>query len=379
MNTRLVMVITTLMLLICEGVSAKEVADTVSVNARIINNDTISNRKEEIKELKEVVIEGERRIAITDGVAFLPDKRAKQLAVDAISLISHMNLNELMYDASTNKILPLSGEEIAYYIDGMKASDRDLKALNTRDVLRVEYLQQPSDIRYGGNSEVVNFVLRHYTAGGVTKVGADQKLAGWAGDYYVSQRLEYKRMTYDVFFGGGYQNSKTTGTEVTRLYRAIDYNGIGYDEVLNNQVFVNSTRKTRNLGSEFKATYKNKKVTNQTKLSWEWNGGPGSISGVETNYIPQIITSSFYESRNRGLSVNPSFSNTTYIDLPKKQQLSLYFSTQYGHFNSRSFYALEDMPEILNSSISDQYSYFISLEYSKQIKKHNLSFASSTC
>lgn len=143
---------------------------------------TIRKNKREIT-LKEVVVEADKRKDIPGGVAFYPDKQDKKFAVDAMTLLEGMALTELPYDVRKRSVTDAAGNAVNYYIDGQPASSKELKAMNPKDVDRIEFFPISTASNFDGKNNVVNFVMKKYITGGFTKLDLRQGLDGKRGIY----------------------------------------------------------------------------------------------------------------------------------------------------------------------------------------------------
>lgn len=189
-----------------------------------------NSRQSKVKDLKEVVVTSETRKVIPEGFAYLPTRQEKKFAYDAISLLESMDIPELDYNPANKKITTTTGENVAYYIDGKKASAQDLKGLLPKNVMRVEYLQSPSDAIFGGKQNVVNFIMKQYEYGGYTKADARQQLHSAEGNYQLFSKFQYKKLTYDAYMAGGFTNDNSLESYRLRELRGIVYNGMEYDQ-----------------------------------------------------------------------------------------------------------------------------------------------------
>lgn len=174
--------------------------------------------------LNEVVVESASRKKIPNGIAFFPSKREKNLATDATNLIEMMALTELPYDYRNNAVTTANGAPVVYFIDGQEATMKDLKALNPKDVDRIEYFPMPVSGDFIGKKNVVNYVMKKYLSGGFTRIYAQQHLDGSFGDYALSSRLVYKKVTFDGYFDGSYTNTNRSGSLTTNTYKDFTYN-----------------------------------------------------------------------------------------------------------------------------------------------------------
>lgn len=111
------------------------------------------------------------------------------------------------------------GRSVAIFIDYVRASDEELKGLRTGDVQKVEFSYAPSDPRFMGELNVVNFILHQYTYGGYTKLMADESFfTGLSSDVSVYSKFKYKRMTYDLYAESRNTDNRHTGSSGTSSY-----------------------------------------------------------------------------------------------------------------------------------------------------------------
>lgn len=95
-------------------------------------------------------------------------KRQKNIAQDATSLLERMYIPLLVYPgASGGPIKGRDGGAISIFINGVQANDIDLRTFWPKQCIRVEYFENPSDPRFSGHRNVVNFIMPVYEWGGI--------------------------------------------------------------------------------------------------------------------------------------------------------------------------------------------------------------------
>ncbi len=149
------------------------------------------------RQLQEIVVEGRMQRNIEGGVEYIPDKKSKKFAMDAISLLSIMMIPQLNVTPD-NTVKSASGENVKIFIDYIEATETDTRGLRPEDVLRVEVLDYPEDPRFKQSEHVVNFIMRKYEWGGYTKLMAsgrllfDEKI--WGALY---QKFSYRNWMFE--------------------------------------------------------------------------------------------------------------------------------------------------------------------------------------
>lgn len=341
---------------------AKLPADTVA---------TVDAAPEKEEQLHEVVVEAATRKDIKQGVAFFPTKREKEFATDGVNLIQMMALTELPYDYRKNMVTDAGGGSVNYFIDGREATQKELRAMNPADVVRVEYFPMPTSGKYHGKRNVVNYVMKKYDRGGFTRLKGVEYLDGRYGDYSLSSRFAYKEMAYDVFFDGNYVNRVNTGSVTDNNFKGIAYQGNFYDSL--HETVDNSRNKTKrnDLGAYFKAQWTHRSLILSAMAGWNWQQQPEAVNTSATTYTPPAIESAYAETAGTGLSINPYAKINMSLDLPRGQSLSVILSGSYQAEKSSSLYAPQNLSPIFNATKDRSWSGIGQVSWSKQINDKN--------
>ena len=100
-------------------------------------------------ELGEVVVESQAVIQKVDRQILLPSKEQMQASSDGVSLLQNLQIPRIVISPIDNSVKTLSDESVQLRINGIEASTSDVKAINPKDIIRVEYHDQPG-VRYNG-------------------------------------------------------------------------------------------------------------------------------------------------------------------------------------------------------------------------------------
>ncbi|MBD5204298.1 MAG: hypothetical protein HDS82_05430 [Bacteroidales bacterium] len=198
-------------------------------------------------ELPEIVVKSDDIIATQDGLSFTPNKKVKNSASTGYALLNMMNIPIINIDYSTGAITTLAGTPVNVFIDYKPAEVQDIVAIAPSDVIRIEYNEHPSDVRFLGQRNVLNFVIHKYTYGGYTKINAQGRLLNTnMFDSYLKSRFTYKKTTHDIYIGYKYNNCNHGGDNLLEQYN-IDNNPF----VVNQKV-----ESFKRIQSEYALTYK---------------------------------------------------------------------------------------------------------------------------
>lgn len=148
--------------------------------------------------LPETTVEADSYMRTAKKSVFIPDKRQKNSAVDAMALLDRMNIPQLIKSPSGG-FKASNGGDITYFINGIPAEGEDLSGMNLSDVRKVEYLDFPSESNFLGAHHVINFIVRKYEYGGYTRLAINHS---YIDGNELGERLFSKwsqgRMTFDV-------------------------------------------------------------------------------------------------------------------------------------------------------------------------------------
>lgn len=207
--TRIYTVLTTLVLLSL-NLSAQE-TDSVKYNT-----------------LQEVVVESEHSWIEGNKAIFIPTKKEKNLSKDPTTLVESMHIPTVI--VAGGQVQSYNGKPVTFFINGVKADEIDMTAFLTKDVKRVEYIENPSDPTYETVPVAINLVVTQYEVGGITKLDLNQILPN-RGMYRAASKLVYKSMTYGMLLNGGYSRNHDSYSRGEDTYSDITYNGTKYDEI----------------------------------------------------------------------------------------------------------------------------------------------------
>ena len=307
-------------------------------------SDTITS-----KELNEIVVEAQNQRASATSTTYIPASRQKNVATDAISLLSQMAIPQLSVDLMSQSVKTISGQSVAIYIDYVAATAQDLSGMRTTDVKKVEYLLNPTDPRFRGAQYVVNFIMQKYEWGGYTKLNADQWLGVKRSEADVYSKFVYKRMTFDLFANEIYLTDRHSGTESTEIFHFTDLYGQGPQTV--ERTSLPASRRYRNNSNDvtFRALYNTDKLQVTNQLSFANSSVPRNEAESSLIYSDDFMPSSTARTiaSNRSWSLN--YNHETYVSLSEKVGLDVEANYSYNHNTTNSDYTDNDFSIVNNA------------------------------
>ena len=190
--------------------------DTVELQDEVLRHDVILHS---LRNLDEVTVRASRFVRSGDKLIVTPSSNQIKHSTDAYGLLDILMIPGIKID---NNGVRAFGEVVTIYIDGVKASELDLKNLRPKEILKVEFMTAPSG-RYLGDITALNFVLHKVASGGFVYGDAMQRIAYLNGNYNVTGKVYRGNSHFSIF--GGYEDIKVTDNYSYSCERFL-FNGI---------------------------------------------------------------------------------------------------------------------------------------------------------
>ena len=278
-------------------------------------------------ELGEVVVESQAVIQKVDRQILLPSKEQIQASSDGVSLLQNLQIPRIVISPIDNSVKTLSDESVQLRINGVEASTADVKAINPKDIIRIEYHDQPG-MRYNGAAAVVDYIVKHRDTGGsLMLAGTNGLTLPGIGNYYLAGK---------VHFGKSSIQAVTT-------YAPYDI----YWTRTNNETYHFSTGKIENNEVGEPTRYKTYAVN--VSLNYNWTNGDKNMLNIRlrdnmayTPYGPSDRDSRLFQptdsfeihDHENSSSQSPSLDIYYQHNLPHKQHL--YFDVVGTYINTHS-------------------------------------------
>ena len=149
-------------------------------------------------ELGEVVVEGDAVIQKVDRQILLPNKEQLGASSDGMSLLQNLQIPRIVVNPADNTVKTLANQDVQLRINGIEASNSEVMAINPKDVIRIEYHDQPG-VRYNGAAAVINYIIKHRDTGGNLMLNASNgvTMTGW-GEYHLSGKVNCGKSSFSL-------------------------------------------------------------------------------------------------------------------------------------------------------------------------------------
>ena len=278
-------------------------------------------------ELGEVVVESQAVIQKVDRQILLPSKEQMQASSDGVSLLQNLQIPRIVISPIDNSVKTLSDESVQLRINGVEASTSDVKAINPKDIIRVEYHDQPG-VRYNGAAAVVDYIVKHRDTGGsLMLAGTNGLTLPGIGNYYLAGKVHFGK----------------SSLQAVATYAPYDI----YWTRTNNETYHFSTGKIENNEVGEPTRYKTYPVN--VSLNYNWTNGDKNMLNIRlrdnmayTPYGASDRDSRLYQptdsfeihDHDKSSSQSPSLDIYYQHNLPHKQHL--YFDLVGTYINTHS-------------------------------------------
>ena len=278
-------------------------------------------------ELGEVVVESQAIIQKVDRQILLPSKEQMQASSDGVSLLQNLQIPRIVISPIDNSVKTLSDESVQLRINGVEASTADVKAINPKDIIRIEYHDQPG-VRYNGAAAVVDYIVKHRDTGGsLMLAGTNGLTLPGIGNYYLAGKVHFGK----------------SSIQAVATYAPYDI----YWTRTNNETYHFSTGKIENNEVGEPTRYKTYPVN--VSLNYNWTNGDKNMLNIRlrdnmayTPYGPSDRDSRLFQptdsfeihDHDKSSSQSPSLDIYYQHNLPHKQRL--YFDVVGTYINTHS-------------------------------------------
>ena len=160
-------------------------------------NDTLRMDTSMFK-LAEVTVEAQNVIQKVDKQVLLPNKEQRKASHDGMSLLQNLQIPRIVVNPTDNTVKTLANQDVQLRINGIEASSSEVMAINPKDVIRIEYHDQPG-VRYNGAAAVINYIVKHRDTGGNLMLNASNgvTMPGW-GEYHLAGKVNFGKSSFSL-------------------------------------------------------------------------------------------------------------------------------------------------------------------------------------
>lgn len=173
------------------GVELKNLVKSIDLGDVIMNESTVT--------LQEVTVSASNVIQKIDRQIILPTENQIKRSYDAYDLLNNMMISRLSVNPMSKGLEVSGGGGVQTRINGIKVSDKEIAAITAKDILRVEFIEDPGK-RYGDESlgAVVNIIVRRQESGGSVNLQTTNAPYMLFGENFLSAKFNYKKSEWGI-------------------------------------------------------------------------------------------------------------------------------------------------------------------------------------
>lgn len=314
--------------------------------------------------LQAVNVEADNASLLSDKSVYRPTPRQKNASQTATDLLVRMAIPQLNVRLGSSNISTVSGQPVAVYIDYVPATEEELKMIKTSDVRTVEYLEYPSDARFQGNKNVINFRMVKYEYGGYIKTLGTENFIVNSGFLQANARLVRKRMTYDIMGYGYYMDNNHFGTDQTEFFQLPQSDG---DILSFQRTSMTEAAKLRRNSYEtsFRALYSADRVTANNQIAFGIDNTPRNDNRGSVRYTDNKTERSDYTTDSDSKEKYLDYKGYYYFGLSDNNSLTVSAGYTYSHTDQSSLYSETGIPGIFNSASDNTHKGNVTVNYAK--------------
>lgn len=268
-----------------------------------------------IAHIGEVVVKSKNHIVKLDKDVYLPNSKQRNAANSGIGLLANMMIPQLDVNRMTGDIKSASCRSLTLCIDDRPVDKEEIERLRPKDILRVEYIDQPQG-KFAGKEEVLNIIVRHYDYGGYVALKSDTRFLYSQGHYSTQLSLDCKKMRYSFITGTDYNNQRRHHEEKQEHFNT----AISYDKATEQQKA--HIKETTPYG-QLNIAYRSDSLTISGNIGLVWKRIPLYRTAENIRYTGAIDNNEASIATDDSRNIKYSAGVYAQLILPKSQQLNL--------------------------------------------------------
>lgn len=182
--------------------------------------------------LDEVTVSASHYTNQIDRKIIFPDEKQIRKSTDGMDLLHNLQLSGIEINKINNTVKGIRGGKAEIRINGVQVNEKEILAIAPKDIIRIEYHDEPS-LRYGDSEIVIDYIVRRRETGGSVMAYGQKGMPGDRTDAFSIAKLNYKKSEFSVAagvnhtnFDGNYRTNREilnfrNGQTITRIEEGI--------------------------------------------------------------------------------------------------------------------------------------------------------------
>ena len=173
--------------------------------------------EEASQKLDEVTVTASNMISTADKRMVFPNKKQVNASNNGVDLLRNLMIPRIQVNPIGNTIGTNDGGSIVLCINGRKASQNEVTALQPSEIIRVEVVEDPG-ARYDDADIMVNYVLRRYDMGGSFGFNGTQSLKTLFGRQNANGKLNFGKSEFSFYYNTEHVISEEMWSERNEVF-----------------------------------------------------------------------------------------------------------------------------------------------------------------
>lgn len=296
--------------------------------------------------LNEITVQSTSQIQKVDRQILFPNTVQKESSFNGFSLLKKLSLAGIKVNDLEGTVTSLSNAgTVLLQINGAKAEKQEITAINPKNILRIEYIDNPG-IKYGENiGSVINFILKQQVQGFNLGVNLNNAITTGFGNDNFYAKYNQGISQFSVIYSTEYKSFNDIFFDEVNNYKLLDNTE---ETITSKGLESNLENREHNLLLKYNLYKVDKFVFNITLKN--------TINNSPVNSLSQLVSDSKYG--NYGSKYNykddfssPAFDVYSQIFLPKGQTITFDLVGSYIKSNySYEYQEFDSEFKILNNS-----------------------------
>lgn len=160
--------------------------------------------EEASQQLSEVSVTASNLTSTADRKMVFPNQKQVNASANGVDLLRNLLIPTLQVNPIANSISTTDGGNVQLAINGRKATQNEVMALQPSEILRIELEEDPG-VRYDNAAVVINYVVRRYEMGGSFGYNGQQSIKSLFGRHNANGKLNFGKSEISFFYHANQQ------------------------------------------------------------------------------------------------------------------------------------------------------------------------------
>ena len=151
------------------------------------------------QQLGEVTVTASNMVSTADKRMVFPNQKQVNASANGVDLLRNLMIPRIQVNPIGNTIGTDDGGSVQLCINGRKANQNEVTALQPSEIIRVEVVDDPG-VRYNNASIMINYVVRRYDVGGSFGYNGTQSTKSLFGRHNANGKVNFGKSEISLYY-----------------------------------------------------------------------------------------------------------------------------------------------------------------------------------